>query len=51
MFKEINMTVFMRFASPFKNFPDILPDKSNALIDFGLPTAVPGQKSFTYREE
>lgn len=40
----------MRCASAFKNFPDILPDKSNALIDIGLPTAVPGQKAFTYRD-
>lgn len=40
----------MGSASAFKNFPDILPDKINALIDIGLPPAVSGQKAFTYRE-
>lgn len=40
----------MRCASAFKNFPGILPDKRNALLGTGLPTAVPGQKAFTNRE-
>lgn len=40
----------MRCASAFENFPDILPDNTNALTDIGLPAAVPGQKAFTYRE-
>lgn len=40
----------MRCASAFKYFPDILPEKSNALIGIGLPTAVPGQKAFICRE-
>lgn len=40
----------MRCASAFRNFSDILLDKSNALVDIGLPTALPGQKAFTYRE-
>ena len=39
----------MGCASNFMYFPDIPPGISNAPRDIGLPTAVPGQKAFTYR--
>lgn len=40
----------MGCASNFMHFPDSPPGISNAPKDIGLPTAVLGQKAFTYRK-